>query len=247
MGDKITLKVDERDLHGKKVAKLRRDGLTPGVVYGPGIEPQSIQMPDGELRKVVQAAGKHTPVHLTGSKRRIAMVKDVDIDPAKNTIQHVSFHAVRSDHPITAEVPIHLTGVGESAAEKNGLLVLQTLDSIEVKALPMDLPEAVEVSILDLKEEGEKLTLAAATLPENVEFVQHDDGHHDQDDEAEQHSVLDNVVASVWEPAALASANEASSGEGTDASDVASEHGEAGDIEEVPVDDGEAKAKSPES
>lgn len=227
MGDKITLKVDERDVHGKKVAQLRKQGLTPGVVYGPGIEPQSIQAAEGELIKVVSAAGKHTPVHLTGTKRRIAMVKDVDIDPTKNTIRHVSFHAVRADQPVVTEVPVHLVGTGESEAEKNGLIVLQTLDTIEVKALPMDLPEAVEVSIVNLKEEGEKLTLAAATLPTGVEFVEHTDGRVHDDDDAEQPHVTDQVVASVWEPAALQAANEAAAGDAEDESEVESENGTA--------------------
>ena len=227
MGDKITLSVEERTIQGKKVKQLRREGLTPGVVYGPDMEPLSIQVPDGELLKVVHAAGKHTPVHLTGKKRRIAMIKDVDIDPVRNTIHHVSFHAVRADHPVTTEVPIVLTGLGESEAEKNGLIILQTIDRIEVKALPMELPESVEISVAELKEEGEKITLAAAKLPETVEFVVHDDGHHQEDDdEQEQHTVLDTVVASVWEPAALQAANEASGGDAEDESEVESEHGD---------------------
>lgn len=231
MGDKITLQVDERDVHGKKVKQLRREGMVPGVVYGPGIEPSSIQVPEGELKKVVSAAGKHSPVHLTGNKRRIAMIKDVDIDPVRNAIQHVSFHAVRADQPVTTDVPIHLSGMGESVAEKNGLIVLQTLDRVEIKALPMNLPEALEVSVLELAEEGQKLTLAAATLPEGVEFVEHDSGHGNEDDEEEQPSVTDQVVASVWEPAALQAANEASGGDAEDESEVESEHGEEGEAE----------------
>jgi len=231
MGDKITLAVQERELHGKKVAKLRKEGLTPCVVYGPGIEPMSIQVAEGELKKVVSKAGRHTPVHLTGGKRRIAMIKDVDIDPVRNEIQHVSFHAVRADHPVTTVVPIHLTGQGESEAEKNGLIVLQTLDHIEVKALPMDLPEAIEISIIALREEGEKLTLAAATLPDTVEFVEHDTGHEQHDEDEERQSVTDQVVASVWEPAALQAANDSSAGDAEDEGDVESEHGE----EEAPA------------
>lgn len=230
MGDKITLQVDEREVQGKKVKKIRASGLVPGVVYGPGMDPMSVQMPEGDLLKVVKAAGKHTPVHLTGSKRRIAMIKDVDIDPVRNAIQHVSFHAVRADQPVITEVPVLLTGMGESEAEKNGLIVLQTIDRVEVKALPMELPEAIEISVLSLKEEGEKLTLAAATLSEGVELVDHDDGQRrDDDEEAERQTILDTVVASVWEPAALQAANEAAAGDAEDESEVESEHGEAGD------------------
>ena len=227
MGDKITLQVDERDIHGKKVARLRKEGLIPGVVYGPGIDPMSVQVVEGELKKVVAVAGKHTPVHLTGKKRRIAMIKDVDIDPVRNTIHHVSFHAVRADQPVTTEVPIVLTGVGESEAEKNGLIVLQTLDRVEVKALPMELPESIEVSILELKEEGEKLTLEAVVLPEGVEFVEHEVRSVEEDDEDyEAPKATDQVVASVWEPAALAAANEAAAGDAEDESEVESEHGD---------------------
>lgn len=247
MGDKITLAVDERDVHGKKVARLRKEGLVPGVVYGPGIEPMSVQIPEGELKKVVSVAGKHSPVHLTGKKRRIAMIKDVDIDPVRNAIHHVSFHAVRADQPVTTEVPIHLVGVGESEAEKNGLIVLQTLDRIEIKALPMDLPEAIEVSIAELKEEGEKLTLAAAKLPEGVEYVEHIDAHaHEDDEDYEETHAADRVVASVWEPAALAAANEAAAGDAEDESDVESEHGdsEGEEVAEGEAPDGESSESS---
>lgn len=226
MGDKVTLKVDERTVHGKKVAKLRREGLVPAVVYGPGIEPISVQVPNNVLAKAYGQAGKHAPVHLTiGSKKKIAMIKDIDHDPINRTIKHVSFHAVKASDPVTAEVPIQLIGEGESEAEKSGLIVLQALDKIEVKALPMDLPDAVEISIVDLKEAGEKVTLADAKLPEGVEFVEHDDGHHENEGE-ERQSITDLMVASVWEPAAMQAANEATGGDAEDEAAVESEHGE---------------------
>lgn len=230
MGDKVTLKVDERSVQGKKVKQLRREGLVPGVVYGPGIDPQSVQVPENELAKVVVAAGKHTPVHLTGSKRRIAMIKDVDIDPAKNTIRHISFHAVKADEPIVAEVPIRLVGEGESEAEKAGLIVLQALDKVEVKALPMELPDALEVSIIELKEAGDKVTLADAVLPEGVVLVEHDDGQVEDEDE-EKPKITDLMVANVWEPAALQAANEAAAGDATDESEVESENGSEDEAE----------------
>lgn len=227
MGDKITLKIDAREVHGKKVRNLRREGLTPGVVYGPGIDPMPIQAESGELLKVVAAAGKHTPVNLTGSKRRIAMIKSVEFDPTKHgVIRHVSFHAVKADEPVVAEVPIRLTGEGESEAEKAGLIVLQSLDKIQVKALPMDLPEAIEISIVDLKEAGDRLTLADAKLPDNVEFVEKDSGHdEDLDEDEEKPSITDLVVANVYEPSALQAANEAAAGDAQDESEVEAAEG----------------------
>ena len=225
MGDKVTLKLDERTVHGKKVAKLRREGLVPVVVYGPGIEPISAQVANNLVAKAYAEAGKHAPVHLTiGSKKKIAMIKDVDHDPVKRTIKHVSFHAVKASDPVIAEVPIMLVGEGESEAEKAGLIVLQALDKFEVRALPMDLPDAVRVSIAHLAEAGERVTLADADLPSGVEFVEHDDGHHDNPDE-EKPSITDLMVASVWEPAAMQAANESAGGDAEDEEAVESENG----------------------
>ena len=226
MGDKITLTIEERELHGKKLAGLRKQGLVPGVVYGADMEAMSVQAVEGELVKVVKAAGRHTPVQLAGKKRRIAMIKDVDRDPVKHTIRHISFHAVRADEPVTAEVPIRLVGEGESVAEKNGLVILQALEQLEVKALPMELPEALEVSIAELAEAGDRVTVGDITVPVGVEIVDNDDGRADDEGE-ERQTVMDLVVASVYEPSALQAANDAAGGdaEEADADAVASENG----------------------
>ncbi|MCB9820080.1 50S ribosomal protein L25 [Candidatus Nomurabacteria bacterium] len=244
MGNKTTLSLDERKVHGKKVAKLRSEGLVPGVVYGAEMEPISVQVAANVFDKTYRQAGTYTPVHLNiGSKKKIAMIKEVDIDPVRGEVRHVSFHAVKASDPVVAVVPVRLVGEGESEAEKNGLVVLQTLDQIEVKALPMDLPEAVEISILGLKEAGEKLTLAAAELPEGVEYVEHDDGRVDEELEEgeEKPTILDTMVASVWEPAALQAANEAAAGDAEDESEVESENG--GDDEAASAEESEDKSE----
>jgi large subunit ribosomal protein L25 len=153
------------------------------------------------------------------------MVKEVGFDPAKNRINHVAFHAVRQNKPIEAEVPIHLMGEGESEAEKAGLIILQNMDAIEVRALPLEMPDALEIDIRHLKEAGEKVLVGDIKLPENVEIVEHNDGHDDEDDEEEKPSILDLQVASVWEPSALQAANDAAAGSAEDESEVISEQG----------------------
>lgn len=237
MGDKVTLKLDARELHGKKVAKLRREGLTPGVVYGPGMDPIDVQADESLMRKVVKAAGKHTPVYLMiDTKKRIAMIKDIDIDPVKNIIRHVSFHAVNAKETVEAIVPIRLVGEGESAAEKAGLIVLQALDHIEIKALPMDLPEALEVDIRGLKEAGERLLVGDIVLPEGVVFVEHDSGRAEEDEDEEKPKLTDLMIASVWEPAALQAANESQAGEAEDASAESVEAENGSEVESVEGD-----------
>lgn len=234
MGDKITLKLDKREVNGKKVAVLRRESIVPGVVYGPGMEPVNVQAPQNEIKRIYSAAGKHAPVHLTvDDKKRIAMIKDIDIDHIKNNVRHISFHAVKASDPVVAEVPVRLIGEGESEAEKAGLIVLQALDKVEVKALPMDLPDAIEIDITELKEAGEKVTLADAKLDAGVEFVEHDDGREEEEGE-EKPSITDLMVASVWEPAALQAQNEATAGTAEDESEVESEQGAEAENADAP-------------
>lgn len=215
MGDKINLKLDVRELQGKKAARLRKQGIVPGVVYGHGFDPILVQAEYGVVEKVVQEAGKHTPVYITlDGGKKITLIKDIDRHPVKARIRHVSFHAVKANEVVHAEVPIHLIGAGESEAEKAGLIVLQAIEVVEIKAKPADLPEALEISIVGLATDDDKITLADITLPEGVEYAD-----IDQD--------LELVVANVYEPAALEAANEAAAGdaEPEDVAEVEAEHG----------------------
>ncbi|MGV9001576.1 MAG: 50S ribosomal protein L25 [Candidatus Saccharimonadaceae bacterium] len=214
MGDKINLKLDTRTQQGKKVARLREEGFVPGVVYGNGFDPILVKSEYNVIEKVVREAGKHTPVHITiDGKHRITLIKDVDRSPVKARIRHVSFHAVSANEIVHAEVPIHLIGGGESVAEKAGLIVLQAIESVEIKAKPANLPESLEISIAGLATDEDKITFADITLPEGVEY-------------ADVEQDLDLVVANVYEPAALEAANEAAAGDATDdVSEVEAEHG----------------------
>lgn len=212
----ITLKLDTRTTQGKKVTKLRQKGIVPSVVYGASTDPINTQSDIVETTKVALTAGKHTPVHLTiEGKKKLAIIKSINRDPVKRKIRHIAFHAIKQNEIITTEVPIHLVGLGESDAEKAGLVVLQAIEHIEIKAKPADLPEALELSIVDLSTTEDKLTLADIKLPSGVEF-------------AELEQDLELVVANVYEPSALQAANDAAGGDAEDpsASAVEAENGE---------------------
>jgi large subunit ribosomal protein L25 len=209
----ITLKLDKREASGKKVAKLRKDGFIPSVVYGGQDEPVSTQSAFVETTKVVHEAGKHTPVHLTiNGQKKLAIIKDVEIDPVKHRVLHVAFHAIKQNDVIHTQVPIVLVGQGESAAEKAGLIVLQAIEHLEVKAKPASLPESLELSIANLATIEDKITIADIELPEGVEFA-----------DAEQD--LELVIANVYEPAALEAANDAAAGDATIDDEVEADNG----------------------
>ena len=220
----ISLKLDERTAEGKKLAKLRDSGFTPSVIYGGQEQPIMTQSPQVETSKVVHAAGKHTPINLTfDGKKKLAIIKSIDMDPVKHVLRHVAFHTIKQNDIITTEVPIILVGQGESEAERAGLVILQAIEHVEVKAKPADLPESLEISIINLATAEDKIFVSDIKLPEGVEFAD-----IDQD--------MELVIANVYEPSALQAANEASGGEA-----------EEEEAEEVPAENGEETAEEGKS
>lgn len=231
--NEISLKLNQREAVGKKAAKLRADGMIPSVVYGDKSSAITTQSPSVETTKAVRAAGKHSPLHLTiDGKKKLAIIKNIDIDPVKHAVRHVAFHTIKQNEAIVTEVPIHLVGLGESDAEKAGLVILQALEHIEVKAKPAALPESLEVSVEHLATDDDKLTLGDITLPEGVEWA-----HADQD--------MGVVIANVYEPSALQAAHDAAAGEAESEAEVEAENGgEATESEdEAKEAEGESEAK----
>lgn len=211
----ITLTLDERSISGKKVATLRNQDIVPSVVYGGHAEPVVTQSSLVETTKVARSAGKHTPVHLIiNGKKKLAIIKSIDIHPVKHLVRHVAFHTIKQNEKIVTEVPIRLVGEGESAAEKAGLVVLQAIEHVEVRAIAANLPDVLEISILDLTDADDKLTIADLTLPSGVEFAD-----HEQD--------MDLVIANVYEPSALQAANDAAGGDAEidDVADIEADNG----------------------
>ncbi|MFZ1323711.1 MAG: 50S ribosomal protein L25 [Candidatus Saccharimonadales bacterium] len=168
--DTITLKLSERKELGKAVKALRRDGYVPANIYERGKESIAVSAPFMEITKVYSAAGKHHPVELVvDGKKHLAMIKDVDFDPVKNTLRHVGFHAVKRNEKVEAEVPVKIEG--EIPAEKISLMVLQNLDTALVEALPANLPDVLFVPGAKLAEDGDKVTVADIKVPEGVTML----------------------------------------------------------------------------
>lgn len=114
--DTITLKLTERKEFGKAVKAIRREGLVPANIYERGKESQAVSANFGEITKVYKQAGKHHPIEVTidGSKR-LVLIKDVDLDVAKNTLIHVAFHALKRNEKTEAEVPVRIADVTQDS------------------------------------------------------------------------------------------------------------------------------------
>ena len=149
-GERVKLEVKERERRGSRDARrLRREGMIPGVLYGNGKESFAISVPERELRRVLTGAGGlHAilDVVLEGEKTTHASIlKDYQQDPIRGHISHVDLHEVRLDQPIQASVTVQL--IGEPAGAKEGGVLSQVQREINVEALPMEIPEHIDLDV----------------------------------------------------------------------------------------------------
>lgn len=213
MAEKITFKVQKREVTGKKVKALRAAGLVPGVIYGAKHQPINVEADHIALDKLLEKAGFSTPIKLdVAGKNYLTMIKNLDRDPVKRNVTNIEFQSISATDHIDAEVEIVLIGQGESPAERAGLVVMQVLEQIELRALPDQMPSELGVSLVELKGIGDRVTLADIKLPKGVEFT---------DKEID----MTLAVANVYDPAQLEAQNEAAGGDAQDVTDVTVEKG----------------------
>jgi large subunit ribosomal protein L25 len=164
------VKLLTRDVLGKGLNRLRNDGVVPAVIHNHGQESIHVMAPETELVKVYRIAGKHHPLNLeVGSDKYLALIKDAPFDPVKRRLQHVVFQAIKQDETVEAEIPIRIEG--DAPAEKVGLIVLRQLDSVEIEALPKNLPDELVISAEGLAELHDKLTVGDLKLPSGVTLL----------------------------------------------------------------------------
>ncbi len=166
--DAIAVELQERTVVRKGLQGLRASGFIPAVIHDHGKQSIHVMGEFVQLSKVYSAAGKHHPVQLTvGKQHHLALIKDVDFEPAKHRMRHIVFQAIKQDEETEAEVPIVFKDV-EIPAEKLSLLLLKQLDRVQVKALPKDLPDELVVDPGKLAEVGDHVTVADLEVPEGV-------------------------------------------------------------------------------
>src|SRR5947199_6566453 len=149
-GERIKLQVKERERRGSADARrLRREGFIPGVLYGSGKQPHAISIPERELRRVLTGqGGLHAILDVVVEGKNTthaSILKDYQQDPIRGHISHVDLHEVRLDRPIQAAVTVQL--VGEPAGAKEGGVLSQVQREINVEALPMEIPEHVDLDV----------------------------------------------------------------------------------------------------
>lgn len=212
-GQDIALVLEKREVIGKGLNALRATGQIPAVIHDHGKPSIHVMAKTTDAVKVYNAAGKHHPVNLTiGSTKYMALIKDADFEPRKHTVRHLVFNAIKADEKQQTEVPIHFLEDTEIPAEKAGLMVIRSLDVIEIEALPKDLIDQIIIDPSGLTEIGDKLTVADLKVPAGITII----------------TEPEHTIATVEETKAQMSeeAEEEAAAEG-DASAVPSENGSA--------------------
>jgi large subunit ribosomal protein L25 len=151
MADRIKLDLESRAITGKKVNRLRREGIMPATVYGKGIGPFSVQLNARTFSDTYRHAGKTALVDITipGQKAQSAFIHSVQRHPVTRSILHADFLVVDLKTEINVDVPIHIVGESELVTRGDAILN-QPLTALSVRALPADLPPNIEVDISGL-------------------------------------------------------------------------------------------------
>lgn len=154
---KLSISVEPRKILGKKVKKLRGEGILPANLFGKDLKSKSLQVQEKDFRPLFKSAGETGVVEIKlKSDIYPVLIHNVQKSPVTDKIIHVDFHKVNLKEKITTHVPIKL--VGESPSEKTGTgLLLQTINELEVESLPADIPAQIEVDVTKLEEVGQTI------------------------------------------------------------------------------------------
>tara|TARA_Y100000817_G_scaffold302321_1_gene283183 strand:+ start:2130 stop:2855 length:726 start_codon:yes stop_codon:yes gene_type:complete len=152
--DAAEIKLSNRSISGKKVANLRREGIMPVHLYGGDSGPLSLQGDSAEINKLLPRVGLNIPVSVVvegGGAGEICFVREVQRHPLTQDILHVDFLRVDVKSKITASVPIEVIGDSPAVRLLGGTLI-QNMQSINVEALPLNVPEKITVDITSIED-----------------------------------------------------------------------------------------------
>jgi large subunit ribosomal protein L25 len=175
VGERIKLEVAAREQTGSREARrLRGRGLIPGILYGRGIDPQSICVPERDLRRALTGGhGLHTILDVVVEGQGTthpSILKDYQQDPLRGKLVHVDLQEVRLDQAITAAVTVILVGSDDAPGVREGGALSQVAREVNVEALPMEVPEHLELDVSGMAM-GDTLRLGDLDEREGVKFL----------------------------------------------------------------------------
>ncbi len=170
----LELTANVRKSTGKGISKaLRRQGLIPGVLYGPKSEPIPISVDTLDIEKLFKHSGSNqAPLNLTikngESVKKTAMIKDLQLHPVSRRFLHIDLYEVAMDKKIQVRVPVVLTGMAKGT-EAGGTLQLIRRE-LDVLCFPLDIPEFITIDVSEMQI-GDSIHVEEITVSENIEVL----------------------------------------------------------------------------
>jgi len=169
----VEIELNPRELMGKKAGRLRRAGIVPVHLYGPGMEPRALQCNASQLIRVLATAGGATPIHITiqgEPGNHLAFAREIQWDPKRDDLLHVDLLAADISRPVTAQVPIVLIGESAGARTVSGT-VMHQLRTVDIQALPLEMPSEIELDISVMEEPDSVIRVSDLPIPENATLL----------------------------------------------------------------------------
>ena len=171
---KIEIKAKERKSKGTGASRrLRHEGSTPGILYGGVKDAISLEIDTKELFMQFRHEAFHASIltlNLEGKKESV-ILRDFQMHPVRNNIQHIDFQRINENEKISVKVPFHFINEETAPGVKiEGGLVSHIMTEIDISCLPKDLPQYIEVDLGELAM-GESIHLSEVTVPDGVELT----------------------------------------------------------------------------
>jgi len=167
----IGIDATKREIIGKKVKQLRREGKVPAVIYGPEFDSTPITIDAREARStLIEAGGTNViDVNVDGEIVNV-LVRDVQRDVLRDNILHIDFYRVDMNRLLRTDVPIAVINEPAIVLAREAQIV-QALNMLTIEALPNDIPNQIEVDLSDKTEIGDQVLVEDLSLPEGVTVI----------------------------------------------------------------------------
>jgi large subunit ribosomal protein L25 len=172
MTNRVTLQAKPRTETGKGAARtLRRQGYIPGVIYGHGEETRACQVESKQVEKLLMAGSYESTVidlKLEDGATSSVLIREVQVHPYRSEVLHIDFLTVRKGEKVKLEVPVRLVGLAPGV--KEGGIMEHLRHDVEVRCIPSKIPEALDLEISEMNI-GDSVTVADLQVPEDVEVL----------------------------------------------------------------------------
>ena len=169
---RATLAAERREITGKKVAVLRRNGQLPGVVYGHGVDSTNVTIDAHDFEQLRRHSGPNALVDLSvdGEKAAPVLVHGIQVHPVNRRTLHVDLFVVTMTEELTVDVPLNATGESPAVTLQGGTL-LHPIESVRIRALPDHLPQSIEYSVESLIDFDTTIHVRDLVVPSDVTLL----------------------------------------------------------------------------